>query len=84
MAYKYGRIVFISFENCSIPSNIEAQQRFSSIGETYIPIYNVSFVDAINMNKRIIVETTGYIYSTSALTSGTLIRGGVCYIAKHA
>lgn len=81
-AYRWGRIVYLSFENATINANTPANQRFSSITEKYCPIYNISFVDSASQSKRIVVGANGYIFCTEAITAGSIIRGGVTYIAK--
>lgn len=82
-AYRCGRIVFVSFEGCTVPSAASANQHFSGLSSEYIPRYPVSFIDSINMQRRIVIGTDGLIYCTSALAKDTLVRGFATYIAKN-
>ena len=81
-AYRWGMVVFMSFEGVTLTRNVSANNPFSSVPMSYVPAYSVSFKDSLS-NKRIVIEhVTGYIFCTEALTSGTNLRGFVTYLTN--
>lgn len=81
-AYKFGKSVFVSFEVFNATTAYAVNTTIATLPSGYRPIYTTSFLDTLGgSHQRIIIGTDGSISSTTAVTSGQNIRGGISYIS---
>lgn len=82
--YKYGRVVFCSFNANSISTTtVSGSEKLCDIPSGFEPIVNAESLEGLHSGRRILFNvSTGIVESSEAFSSQN-IRGSICYISKN-